>query len=965
MTRLFFLLIFSLIGTGQLSAQSIVLSPAETATFYNGAYESSEIDGDTLRALLATKLNERDNAGIIHAESWLAFHYSGVSNQQAKQYATQAIARCQKAEGSNCEQYLAPAYQAQSYLGEEDRDKSLVLKRLAMATAPSGCHLQFYILREVTTELAYLCDPEVESYLDKMKTYVDGKSGERHELLLNGDYNYTKALYLETCNSDLEQAEILFRQIMDYYKECALDAPQLYTPLWAYSVLDVAVTNAKMNRPIVVNQLIEQLDTVDVLAVSYSLLNYTNYCTVLTETLEIVGDYDQGIEVLEKLLVISLEREDEQRPPAFRMIYGRLYDFHYALGNFEKARSYLEAHKEYENEFDLVYGKQWARVLYQLGDYQSAIDTANAYLERICLDCTPGQLPDLQNELRPNQLREHYIGILYGTIKKSHYALSSLNNSTQKENLLAALSYADRERHFHLKDYQQNNGSDEGKFHSGQSMQEAFNGSALITAHLAEITGRHKDQVNLFRNLEDAKANDLKSILTVADIPPNLLRKEADMKNEIRAYEVRLAEAPKDKVSDLRKGFIKLSDEYVTFRNQLRVDYEESLDSAYAHRSVSLSELMATLPPNGVFLNYLLAENKQQQVLVIQVITNDMVKSIRVPVNFDVSGSVAELRRLLNSPLQIQAGKRKQFIKLSHQLYNLLIEPFSKLIPENATLMVCADKDLLSLPFELLLKEDTILPYHELPFLLRNHPVNYHFSATSLVSSWERKNGANKIVAFAPVFDKPSVLKKEGTAYRSISDSLIQGLRDGKIDPLPATAKEAEGIISSYPAAYTKAYLRKQATKKNLLLALNERNKILHLATHSYVNETNTDLNALACYDENGEGDLLYANEIKNQAIQTDLVVLSSCESGLGRKVNGEGLLSLNRAFFAAGARNVVSTFWKIDDKYSSDFMIRFHQSVSKGLSYSEALREAKLHFLENEKTAAPRFWAGFVLFGG
>jgi CHAT domain-containing protein len=109
---------------------------------------------------------------------------------------------------------------------------------------------------------------------------------------------------------------------------------------------------------------------------------------------------------------------------------------------------------------------------------------------------------------------------------------------------------------------------------------------------------------------------------------------------------------------------------------------------------------------------------------------------------------------------------------------------------------------------------------------------------------------------------------------------------------------------------------------------------------------------------------LLYANDIRNEKVKADLVILSSYESELGRKVGGEGLIALNHAFIYAGARNVISSLWKINDRYSSEFMINFHQEVASGQSYTEALRQAKLQFLADPATAQPQFWAPFVLIG-
>ena len=138
---------------------------------------------------------------------------------------------------------------------------------------------------------------------------------------------------------------------------------------------------------------------------------------------------------------------------------------------------------------------------------------------------------------------------------------------------------------------------------------------------------------------------------------------------------------------------------------------------------------------------------------------------------------------------------------------------------------------------------------------------------------------------------------------------------------------------------------------------LSGNNAVIHIATYGFINEDNHNLSALTCYNgENNGADLLYANDIRNEKVKADLVVLSSCESGLRRKVGGEGLIALNPAFIYADARNVISSLWKINDRYSSEFMINFHQEVVSGQSYTNALRQTKLRLPADPATAQPRF---------
>ena len=96
--------------------------------------------------------------------------------------------------------------------------------------------------------------------------------------------------------------------------------------------------------------------------------------------------------------------------------------------------------------------------------------------------------------------------------------------------------------------------------------------------------------------------------------------------------------------------------------------------------------------------------------------------------------------------------------------------------------------------------------------------------------------------------------------------------------------------------------------------------------------------------------------------LQADLVVLSACETGLGKEVKGEGLMSLMRAFMYAGASSVVISLWNVNDESASDLMIRFYRNLKTGMSKGEALRQAQLETINDN--GFPFFWAPFILVG-
>lgn len=119
----------------------------------------------------------------------------------------------------------------------------------------------------------------------------------------------------------------------------------------------------------------------------------------------------------------------------------------------------------------------------------------------------------------------------------------------------------------------------------------------------------------------------------------------------------------------------------------------------------------------------------------------------------------------------------------------------------------------------------------------------------------------------------------------------------------------------------------------------------------------------------NGEGEedgVLQMNEIFNLDLKADMVVLSACQTGLGKVVGGEGMIGLTRAFMYAGTPSVVVSLWNVNDRFTAEFMGSFYRHLKAGTSKVEALRQAKLEMFRSDIPAYrfPYYWAPFVLVG-
>jgi CHAT domain-containing protein len=144
---------------------------------------------------------------------------------------------------------------------------------------------------------------------------------------------------------------------------------------------------------------------------------------------------------------------------------------------------------------------------------------------------------------------------------------------------------------------------------------------------------------------------------------------------------------------------------------------------------------------------------------------------------------------------------------------------------------------------------------------------------------------------------------------------------------------------------------------------------IIHFATHGFLNDEHPELSGvvLSLFDENGqprEG-FLRLHDIYNLKLPVNLVVLSACNTGLGKDVKGEGLIGLTRGFMYAGASSVVASLWKVDDEATAELMSYFYKFMFKdGLSPAAALRKAQISLSQQKRWQSPYYWSGFVIQG-
>jgi CHAT domain-containing protein/tetratricopeptide (TPR) repeat protein len=332
------------------------------------------------------------------------------------------------------------------------------------------------------------------------------------------------------------------------------------------------------------------------------------------------------------------------------------------------------------------------------------------------------------------------------------------------------------------------------------------------------------------------------------------------------------------------------------------------------------------------------------------------------------------------------------------ELYRSILQPVEPLLDGAERVLILPDGPLHAVPWAALIRELTApdpQTGRNWRFFMEWKPFAVALSATvwaelkssrgRLTSNSGGEQGAlgSRILPMAAFGDpvlRPALLDRESPSLAAarLTGSLRRGL---DLSPLPFSRREVESIARLFPGQVA-TFLGSEATEEHVK-SLPRGTRIIHFATHGFADErlpmnsglvlTTPDRN-----DELAEDGFLQAWEIfEGVRLEADLVVLSACDSGRGKELGGEGLLSLTRAFQFAGARAVVASLWQVADEGSAELMTRFYRHLKNGEAAADALREAQLeivakipwvrdpHGERQEMDLSKDFvWAAFEVFG-
>ena len=451
---------------------------------------------------------------------------------------------------------------------------------------------------------------------------------------------------------------------------------------------------------------------------------------------------------------------------------------------------------------------------------------------------------------------------------------------------------------------------------SQENRQSFFEGGLNAYVRMIEIFITSRRFEEAFNYSERVRS---RNFLDVLGSKVQLARSGTLMEHE-RALQARIsvlramAEGVDDAASqtaELRKQLTEAQQAYNQYLLEVRKENKEQA-SLMSVEPLTLKQTQELLEPGVTMLEYFVVQDK----VYLWVVEKDRVEFVSASIaRKDLVSKVTELRDTI-----YQLGEKERFSALSQELYKLLLQPALPLIKGKELIIVPHDV-LHYLPFQALQSIDG-------RYLIERFPIYYLSSASMMQFTQEKRKAKGELT---------SVIAQGGKLLTFGNPAL-----DDPAMALKFAEIEAKEIQSLYPQS--SIYLQKEATEERAK-SLSPQNDIVHFASHAELNEDDPLASAIRLAKSDKEDGRLEVREIFGMDLKASLVVLSACETGLGKLSSGDELVGLTRAFIYAGTPSVVASLWNVEDSSTAQLMASFYKNI-KTMTKVEALRQAQLNLI-------------------
>ena len=691
----------------------------------------------------------------------------------------------------------------------------------------------------------------------------------------------------------------------------------------------------------------------------YFVLNYKNN---IASALRKLQEYDQALVLYKSLLAYNINKNE---------LLHNIGVTYLGAGNYAEAISYLRQVK-YNNP---IINNDIGRVYWQMTQYDSAMIYFNTALSLFKHSGNKQKNPDYGITLK-------YLGDLFASRHLPVQALEKyqqsiiqfdpdFNDTSFTQNpvsfnglhqyiflfdvLLAkarafselAKAQSDQESMIHsLNTYgstlelarhiEQFYDSDEARLFLKKNVDTAYHEFVDQGLKLYAITKDSSYLTNVFNAIENNKASILQTDLhelelgKIPGLPLTLIQQEKNLKKEIARLNIQLAQSAGDPA--LKELPVKIRDlELALSHLQQQLDDDPKYHLLkFTNKSLRLNDIQRRyLQPDEAIISFYYTGPQ----LLCFFLTKTNFGYVSSTKNEQLTKNILRLRQLLANGAN---GNRKGIDSLSTHLYATLMQPVIDRLAGIKHLLIIPYNETCYVPFEILTDVATQEP------LLKKFAIRYDYSINFLTGHQPADNNY-EVLAMAPFTNTDG---RHQLKILRASREEIQGLKGKVLVDKEATKGNFTQFSSSYP--------------------------IIHLATHAVADDRLPMQSFIAFYDSSGSGEIshrLYEQEIYNLDLShVRLVILSACETGSGQLVNGEGMMSLSRAFSFAGCKSVLASLWKADDVATAFISRQMHHYLENGDRKDIALQKAKIDYLNNKDIDArhkiPSYWSHLILIG-
>jgi pentatricopeptide repeat protein len=511
--------------------------------------------------------------------------------------------------------------------------------------------------------------------------------------------------------------------------------------------------------------------------------------------------------------------------------------------------------------------------------------------------------------------------------------------------------------------------SEESKLMISGAMKNTFLNAIITSVQLYRKTNDKRFLDEALKYSEKSKAAVMLSSMRemeakkIGNFPAGLKEREKLLKIELASYnkflfdEKQKPRADQQKVKLWSGKVFEINQKYDSLVKVIEEKYPSYYNLKYNNEVITSASILEHIQPNQAMVEYTLTDTS----LYTLVFADKQMHLFNIKIDSTFRKDIRRLRDLTAAEgnQDFSHSNLDQFAAAASHLYDVLIAPCKNVV-KNKRLIIIPDAEIGYISFDILLThrlKPNEKDFRDLPYLIAENTISYAASATMLYSDFRnKKDTRGNLLAFAPSYDNIKNVK--------VNDLMNKRSERNYLLPIPGVIKEVENISKIFNS---NVFEGKEATESNFIRDAGNYG-VLHLAMHTIINDENPLYSKLVFFqnkDAANDG-LLNTYELFNMELHAELAVLSACNTGTGKLMKGEGIMSLARGFFYAGVPSIVMTLWSVEDYSGVELMTSFYKSLSEGKTKDEALQYAKLSYLRStdQLKSHPHFWAAYVSIG-